>query len=142
MKKNRSHCPVNFALEIFGDKWTLLIIRDLILFNKKTYGELKNSPEGIATNILANRLSLLEKEGIVVKSKDPNNSKVNIYDLTPKGIDLIPVLLEMSIWGAHHDPNTAAPPAMVKKIETERAAVIAQIKAAIKDPSKNIFKNK
>jgi len=67
MKKNRSHCPINYALEVFGDKWTLLIIRDLVFFNKRTYGELRESSEKIATNILAARLRLLEQEGIVTK---------------------------------------------------------------------------
>lgn len=139
-KKNRSHCPVNYSLEIFGDKWTLLIIRDLVLFKKKTYGELKNSPEGIATNILANRLCLLETNGIITKRVDPKKSKVYLYDLTQKGIDLIPVMLEMSVWGAKYDPETAAPPAIIKRVKKERDAVIKDIIAAIKDPNRKVIK--
>ncbi len=140
MKTNRSHCPINFALEIFGDKWTLLIIRDLIFFKKKTYGALKNSPEGIATNILANRLNLLEDTGIITKRQDPKNTKVYLYELTQKGIDLIPVMLEMSVWGATYDAKTAAPPTIIKRIKKDREAMIKEIKAALKNPQKKIIK--
>jgi len=139
MKKNRSHCPINFALEIFGDKWTLLIIRDLLLLKKRTYGELKSSPEGIATNILADRLNLLEKEEIITKQLDPNNSKVYFYNLTKKGIDLLPVMLEMSIWGATYDAKTAGPPHLIKRIKNDRDKVIKELIAALKHPTETIF---
>lgn len=139
MKKNRSHCPLNYSLEIFGDKWTLLIIRDLILFKKRTYGELKSSPEKIATNILADRLNLLEKEGIVTKEVDPNNSKVYLYNLTQKGLDLIPVILEISLWGAMYDSQTAAPPAIIKRIKEDRETLIKEIIEAFNDPEKKIL---
>lgn len=92
-------CPISSTLDILGDKWTLLIIRDLMFKEKKTYGEFLQSEEKIATNILADRLFVLEKNGIVEKSAFPGSKVKNLYRLTPKGIDLMPTLLEMILWG-------------------------------------------
>jgi DNA-binding HxlR family transcriptional regulator len=101
MKKiiRRSICPIASTLDILGDKWTLLIIRDLMFTGKKTYGEFLRSEEKIATNILADRLLILEKNGIVEKMAFPGNKVKNLYRLTPKGVDLMPTLLEMVLWG-------------------------------------------
>jgi DNA-binding HxlR family transcriptional regulator len=101
MKKitRRSMCPISSTLDILGDKWTLLIIRDLMFKGKKTYGEFLRSEEKIATNILADRLLILEKNGIVEKTAFPGSKVKNLYRLTPKGIDLMPTLLEMVLWG-------------------------------------------
>jgi DNA-binding HxlR family transcriptional regulator len=111
MKKQqrRSDCPINFSLETFGDIWSLLIIRDIVYFGKRTYGEFLESDEGIATNILASRLVQLEEKGILVKNQDTTDRRKDIYSLTNKGRDLIPVLLELASWGARHDPQTGAP---------------------------------
>ncbi len=92
-------CPISSTLDILGDKWTLLIIRDLMYRGKKTYGEFLQSEEKIATNILADRLLVLEKTGIVEKKAFPGNRVKNLYQLTPKGIDLMPTLLEIVVWG-------------------------------------------
>lgn len=132
MKKNRSHCPVNYALEVFGDKWTLLIIRDLALFNKRTYGELRKSREKIATNILAARLRSMEQEGIIAKEISPEDNKVYLYRLTTKGLDLLPALFEIALWSTKYDPETAAPPGIIERIKEEPAAVINEIIAATK----------
>jgi DNA-binding HxlR family transcriptional regulator len=94
----RSQCPISTALDIFGDKWTLLVIRDLLFNEKKTYGEFLESDEKIATNILSDRLSLLEMAGIVSKQKHPDHGLKILYTLTQKGIDLIPVLVEIIVW--------------------------------------------
>lgn len=94
----RSDCPLNFGLEIFGDKWTLLIIRDLMFFGKRYYNEFLSSAEGISTNILADRLSMLEKENFLKTSKDETHKQKIIYSLTEKGIDLLPVILEIGLW--------------------------------------------
>src|SRR5262245_20202306 len=88
----RSDCPINFALETFGDSWSLLIIRDIIYFGKKTYGEFLASEEGMATNILASRLARLEEQGILVKNPLEQDKRKEEYVLTEKGLDLIPVL--------------------------------------------------
>jgi len=101
MKKTarRSACPISTTLDILGDKWTLLIIRDLMFQGKKTYGEFLQSEEKIATNILADRLLILEKNGIVEKRAFPGNKVKNLYQLTLKGIDLMPILFEIILWG-------------------------------------------
>jgi DNA-binding HxlR family transcriptional regulator len=92
-------CPISSALDILGDKWTLLIIRDLMFAGKRTYGEFLQSEEKIATNILANRLLILEEAGIVEKRAFPGNRVKNLYQLTPKGMDLMPTLFEIIVWG-------------------------------------------
>jgi DNA-binding HxlR family transcriptional regulator len=90
----RSDCPINFALETFGDTWSLLIIRDIVYFGKQTYGEFLASEEGIATNILANRLARMEQQGILMKLPHPTDVRKERYVLTEKGLDLIPVILD------------------------------------------------
>ncbi len=119
----RSHCPISFALDLVGDRWTLLILRDLLMNGKKAYGELLASEEGIATNVLADRLAWLEHHGILEKRPQE-------YRVTPKGMDLLPVMLEMVTWSAKYDPDTAAPRAFVKRIAQNRAQVVSELKAA------------
>ncbi len=130
-KEKRSHCPINFSLESFGDKWSLLIIRDIIFKNKSYYGEFLDSEEKISTNILANRLSLLERENIIRKRKDPANSSKYIYSLTEKGIALLPILLELIHWGAKYDPDTDAPDAFIEQLEADREGLIWEIVASL-----------
>ncbi len=107
-KDCRSHCPVNFGLEVYGDKWSLLIVRDIIFFGKKTYGEFLKSEEGFSTNILANRLAYLEEVGILNKAPHPVDKRRDFYGLSEKGVDLIPMILEMVMWSAKHDPQSYA----------------------------------
>ena len=104
----RSHCPVNYALETFGDKWSLLIVRDIVFAGKRTYGEFLRSEEGFATNILASRLAYLEEQGIVSKTPDSADRRKDLYSLTEKGLDLIPILISMIVWSAKHDPMSYA----------------------------------
>jgi len=104
----RSHCPVNYGLEMFGDKWSLLIVRDIVFAGKKTYGEFLRSPEGFETNILASRLALLEEQGILTKTPSSDDKRKDFYSLTEKGLDLIPILLSMVAWSARHDPKSYA----------------------------------
>lgn len=104
MENHRSLCPLNLALEVFGDKWTLLIIRDLMFENKRHFREMLQSDENIASNILTDRLNMLEKEGIIKKSKDPTHKQKNIYSLTKRGIDLLPILVEIGTWSLKHRP--------------------------------------
>lgn len=101
----RSDCPLNFAIEIFGDKWTLLIIRDLIFFDKRYYQEFLSSQEKISTNILADRLTALEKNGFVRKGRDEHHKQKIIYRLTEKGIDLVPMLIEIALWSDKYGEN-------------------------------------
>lgn len=100
MKKiaRRSLCGISSTLDILGDKWSFLIIRDMLFFRKNTYGDFLNSQEKIATNILADRLALLETEGFITKEPHPDNKSKYLYQLTHKGIDLLPVLFEIMLW--------------------------------------------
>lgn len=98
----RSDCPLNFGLELFGDKWTLLIIRDLMFFHKSRYNEFLASAEGISTNILADRLTVLEREGFIRKIKDREHKNKFIYRLSEKGIDLLPVIVEIGFWSGKY----------------------------------------
>lgn len=100
--KFRSTCPISSALDILGDKWSLLIIRDLLFTTKRTYSDFSNSSESIATNILSNRLSMLEESGIINKGKMDGNKKTNIYTLTRKGKELLPILMEIAQWSDSH----------------------------------------
>jgi DNA-binding HxlR family transcriptional regulator len=101
--KWRSECPLNASVEILGDHWSLLIIRDMMLRGFRTYKEFLESYEGIATNILADRLQKLIAHGIITTERDPSDGRKLIYSLTAKGIDLAPVLTEMVLWAARHE---------------------------------------
>lgn len=121
----RSYCPVNVAVELLGDRWSLLVVRDLMFRGYRTYGELLDSSEGIATNMLADRLKKLVTAG-VIETEDKDSAKP-AYRLTAKGVDLAPVLVELILWSAHHE-KTLAPPALVRRIEKNKAAFIAEIR--------------
>ena len=102
----RSHCAVNYGVEIFGDRWSLLIIRDIVFAGKKTYGEFLKSEERIATNVLAARLAFLEGQGILSRTPSPDDKRKDFYTLTEKGLDLIPIVLNIVLWSAKHDSNS------------------------------------
>ena len=126
-KKRKSDCPIHFALEIFGDKWTFLIVRDLMFKGKHYYGEFLQMEEKIATNILADRLSMLEEASIVTKTVDKKHKSKQVYKLSQKGIDLWPILTEVIIWSAKYDKRTAAPAKFVRKAKKDRDAIYADI---------------
>ncbi|MGE0210569.1 MAG: winged helix-turn-helix transcriptional regulator [Parvibaculaceae bacterium] len=103
MDAHRSGCPINLTLEILGDKWSLLILRDIIFGDRRHFRELLNgSEEGIASNILADRLKTLVAEGVLTKSDDPTHRQKALYSLTEKGIEILPVLAQMAVWGRKH----------------------------------------
>jgi len=127
-----SGCPIDFSLDIFGDRWTLLVVRDLVFLGKRHFREFIESPEGIASNILTSRLKKLEAHGLISRAPDPDNRKQVVYELTDKGADLIPVLLEIVRFGARHDPHTAAPKAFVARIARQRDAVVREVRRGLK----------
>lgn len=104
----RSHCAVNYGVEMFGDRWSLLIIRDIVFAGKKTYGEFMKSEERIATNVLASRLVSLEEQGILARTPSPDDKRKDFYTLTEKGLDLIPIVLNIVLWSAKHDAKSYA----------------------------------
>jgi DNA-binding HxlR family transcriptional regulator len=123
--KHRSGCPVSTTLDLLGDRWSLLLVRDMMVRGYRTYREFQHAGEGIATNILADRLKRLESGGILIREATAEDGRGTHYRLTEKGIALAPVLLEMLIWGAHHE-ETDAPCAAIEQMERNRAAVIRE----------------
>lgn len=132
-KKNKlllSGCPVAFGLNIFGDRWSLLIIREMMLNGKSTNSQFQSIEEGIATNILADRLRHLEEEGIVTKERDPDNRRSFIYTLTQKGRELAPVVAEIILWSGENDERPFAKRQTFLKVKKDREAFIEEIKSA------------
>jgi DNA-binding HxlR family transcriptional regulator len=125
--KPRSGCPVSISLELLGDRWSLLIIRDLMVRGLRRFKEFQQSGEGIATNVLADRLRRLEEVGIIASERESNDARKLNYRLTEKGIDLAPLLLDLLLWGARHQ-ETAAPPAAIRKIAENREAFLAEVR--------------
>ncbi len=133
-RQRKSDCPVHFALEAFGDAWTLLIVRDLMFKGRATYTELLHAEEGIATNILADRLVRLEEDGVVAKERDSEHPSRSRYRLTPKGIDLLPIMLEIIQWSAKYDPRTAASREFVRRLRAEKARLTTELRSALVAP--------
>lgn len=104
MSTHRSLCPINLMVEVVGDKWSLLILRDIMFYDKRHFNEFRQSEEKMASNILTDRLNMLEKEGMIVKRSDPTHKQKVIYSLTEKSIDLLPVLMEAMIWSIKYEP--------------------------------------
>ena len=123
----RSGCPISIALEIFGDSWSLLIIRDLMFKGLSTFNEFSGAGEGIATNVLADRLARLGAAGILEKQADPDDARRIRYRLTEKGIDLAPVLIEIVLWSSRYE-ETEAPVSTVREMRKRREHVIADIR--------------
>ena len=119
-RQRRSGCPISFALDTLGDKWSLLIIRDLMFKEKKYFGEFSQSEEKISSNILAERLERLEAEGFITKDRDSENLSKYKYRLTQKGKDLLPVLIDVIEWSAKYDANTAAPKNFIRRLKQDR----------------------
>jgi DNA-binding HxlR family transcriptional regulator len=104
---HRSGCPINLTLEVVGDKWSLIVVRDMMFGNRRHFRALlSKSEEGIASNVLADRLKRLTEQGIVSRADDPTHKQKALYSLTEKGIELLPVLAQMSAWGLKHLPVT------------------------------------
>jgi len=133
-KTLRSSCPINYAVEIFGDQWTLLIIRDLMLNGKHNFGEFRESDEKIASNILTDRLKKLEERDLVIKQVDPANGRKLIYRLTDKGIDLAPLLIEMTLWSRRHGvPVNTEVAQFADLADKNRGLLISNIKSKLSE---------
>lgn len=125
--RRRSGCPLSISLEMLGDRWSLLIVRDLMVRGCRTFKDFLHSGEGIATNILSDRLKRLACAGIVVAEEEASDGRRINYRLTEKGIDLAPVLLEMLLWAARHE-KTGAPCEKIASIGQNRDAIIAEVR--------------
>ena len=127
MRNPRSHCPVSLALEAIGDRWSLLILRDLIMRGKRHYQDFLNSGEGIATNILADRLARLERQGLISKSHDPEDKRQFRYSPTQKGLDLLPVILEMARWSKKYNPHLDPASPLLRRLEADNEGFMKQM---------------
>jgi DNA-binding HxlR family transcriptional regulator len=131
----RSHCAVNYGVEVFGDRWSLLIIRDIVFDGKKTYGEFLKSEEGIATNVLASRLAFLEEQGIISRTPCPDDRRKDFCTLTEKGLDLIPILLNIVLWSAKHDAASYVrhSKAFLARLRRNPGQVSEEVKALVRN---------
>lgn len=127
----RSDCPISCSLDVFGDKWSLLIIRDIMLRKKVSYSEFLSSEEKIASNILVNRLNILEAEKILVKEVSATNKSKFVYSLTQKGADLLPIIIEIMDWGAKYNANSPRKE-LGQKIQKDKAAVVKELAKELK----------
>ena len=134
--KKRSFCGISSLLDIFGDKWSFLIVRDILFNGKSTYGEFLASEEKIATNILADRLALLESQGIISSSPHPDSRVKIVYRLTEKGEDLLPLLLEMVLWGDAHLEISERGKELARQLRKDRRAVMERILKRVHDERK------
>lgn len=131
-RSRRSDCPISFGLDLFGDKWTLLILRDIMFYQRRRFSDFAPQ-ERIATNILADRLSRLESEGLIDKQRDEELRNQFIYSVTDKGRALLPTLVEMTLWGLEYDDETPASQAFLKRLQTDRRAVAREITRAVQN---------
>lgn len=126
-QKRQTPCPITNTLDILGDRWSLVVVRDLMFRGKRHFTELLASEEGISTNILAARLKRLEATGLIEKSADPRSKAKFVYRLTQKGKDLLPMLLEMITWADKHVPEVVGASAFVRRIATDRQRLVREI---------------
>jgi DNA-binding HxlR family transcriptional regulator len=129
-RQRRSDCPIGFTLEIIGDRWSLLILRDVLTRGKTRFRDFA-SDEGIATNVLSDRLSRLEDAGVLERKADPADGRQVVYKPTGAGIAMLPLVVEMAYWGVTHDPRTGAPAQFVSAYESDRNALIAGMRGAL-----------
>lgn len=130
-RRHKSSCPISYSLDLFGDKWTLLVLRDIILWGKTRFAEFQSSDEKIASNILSDRLRRLEEQGIIAIEKDPADARQKIYAATEKGVSLTPVLLEIAAWGASNDSDTGAPAGFAAAFYADRNGFCAEHRSRI-----------
>ena len=145
MSKKRNECVIKcstaLALEIIGDRWSLLILRDYIFIGRREYNDFLELMEGISTNILASRLAWLTDAGIFVKHPHPTNKKKYYYEITEKGLDFIPIIMELAKWGWKHIPGAYSPPEIKKQYKENPDIFVKAWKKKVKECSKEYLKN-
>jgi len=128
----KSHCPINYGLEIFGDPWSLLVVRDIVYFGKDTFNEFLASEEAIAPSVLSARLEQLVAAGMLSKDKDPDDRRRVAYNLTEPGLRVIPILVEIADWGVEADPDTGAPMDWVARVRANKPEMIERITETVR----------
>jgi DNA-binding HxlR family transcriptional regulator len=126
-RQRRSGCPISIALEIFGDTWSLLIVRDLMFKGFRAFNEFLGAGEGIASNVLTDRLSKLESAGVIAKHEHGEDARRYEYRLTEKGIDLAPVIVEIVLWSARHE-QTDSPPQVLRAMTRARKKFLSDVR--------------
>lgn len=134
-EENKSNCPINLTVELFGDTWSLLIIRDMIALGKKTFGEFLQSEERIGPSVLAERLAHLENKGIIAKKPSETDKRKNIYSLTEKGLNVIPIIYEFAVWGSLNTQTPNAPQEWFKSLEHDKQRVVRLWREAVESGS-------
>ncbi|MDR3416372.1 MAG: helix-turn-helix domain-containing protein [Nevskia sp.] len=129
----RSSCSISYALDYLGDKWTLLVLRDLLFQNKRRFGDFLASDEKIASNILTQRLRRLEAAGMVTRQPDPDNRRSVLYAPTRKAADLVPAMLELARWSGKYDPQTRMTPKLARRIAEDRDGLVAEIVGQLRE---------
>lgn len=124
--KKRSNCPISSSLDVWGDKWSLLIVRDLIFKKQSTYGDFLKSDEKIATNILASRLLMLEENGIISKQDHPDSKAKVLYKLTEKGINLLPLLIEINLWAEKYSEIPESQKLILNEVKKDKVGFIEE----------------
>ncbi len=124
----RSKCPISLGLDVFGDRWSLLILRDILFFQKRCYNEFLEAPEKISTNILAERLSRLETKGFLTRSRCQENRRKIFYSPTLKALDLLTVLIEIVLWGEDHEAESSALRDFMRRMRKEREDLILELR--------------
>jgi DNA-binding HxlR family transcriptional regulator len=124
--KKRSDCPISSSLDVWGDKWSLLIVRDLMFKKQSTYGEFLKSDEKIATNILASRLLMLEENGIISKQDHPDSRAKVLYKLTEKGINLLPLLIEINLWAEKYSEIPESQKMILNAVKKDKVGFIEE----------------
>jgi len=138
----RSDCPISSSLDIWGDKWSLLVIRNMMFYDLNTYGEFLNAPEKIATNILADRLQKLEEAGLITKEEHPESKAKVFYKLTPMGISLLPLMTEISLWGDKYFEISPQAKAIIRSAKKDKGEFIRSLTEKLaKTSSNNKIKN-
>lgn len=123
----RSDCPISFALDLFGDRWSLLVIRDLAFEGKESFGDFLASEEGIARNVLSDRLASLESEGFIEKHPHADDGRRSVYTLTERGLSLIPVLVELILWSAREDPESGVEEDFVEEALVDKEGLVRRL---------------
>jgi DNA-binding HxlR family transcriptional regulator len=138
--RERSRCPIAYSLDVLGDRWTLLILRDLAFKNRRYFQDFLGASERIASNILADRLRRLERWKLIERHADPADGRRIRYFLTDDGLDLIPVLIEMTIWGSKRHPDPSVPVERAEQMSTDREAVVRSYLERLREEREAAFR--
>jgi DNA-binding HxlR family transcriptional regulator len=138
--RERSRCPIAYSLDVMGDRWTLLILRDLAFKNRRYFQDFLGASERIASNILADRLRRLERWKLIERHADPADGRRIRYFLTDDGLDLIPVLIEMTIWGSKRHPDPSVPVERAEQMSTDREAVVRSYLERLREEREAAFR--